>query len=168
MKPDAYQAIDNFYTTTIYEKGAELIRMLRTLLGKERFMRGMTLYFKRHDGEAATTDDFVSAIAEGACTNGELLGFDLDQFKLWYVQAGTPTVTVERDWDATQGLLRLTFRQTTPPTPGQPKKQPVVIPLLWSIVTANGDAGDEQHLPPPTPNLTRRPAGEIRAMIAYR
>ncbi len=146
VKPDAYQAIDNFYTTTIYEKGAELIRMLRTLLGKERFMRGMELYFKRHDGEAATTDDFVSAIAEGACTNGELLGFDLDQFKLWYVQAGTPMVTVERDWDATQGLLRLTFRQTTPPTPGQPKKQPVVIPLLWSIVTANGDAGDEQLL----------------------
>ena len=146
VKPDAYQAIDNFYTTTIYEKGAELIRMLRTLLGEKRFMRGMALYFKRHDGEAATTDDFVSAIAEGACIEGERLGFDLEQFKRWYDQAGTPTVTVKRDWDASRGVLRLSLRQSTPPTPGQPLKQPLVIPLLWALVPAHGLAGDEQLL----------------------
>ncbi len=144
VKPDAYQAIDNFYTTTIYEKGAELIRMLRTLLGEERFMRGMALYFKRHDGEAATTDDFVSAIAEGACTGGERLGFDLEQFKRWYDQAGTPRVTVKRDWDGTNGVLRLTLRQSTPPTPGQPQKLPVVIPLLWAEVSAIGEPGEER------------------------
>ncbi len=146
VKPDAYQAIDNFYTTTIYEKGAELIRMLRTLLGETRFMRGMTLYFKRHDGEAATTDDFVSAIVEGACSQGEPLGFDCKQFKRWYDQAGTPTVTVKRDWDSTRGVLRLSLRQSTPPTPGQPKKLPLVIPVLWSLVPANGVPGEEQLL----------------------
>ena len=146
VKPDAYQAIDNFYTTTIYEKGAELIRMLRTLLGETRFMRGMALYFKRHDGEAATTDDFVSAIAEGACIEGERLGFDLKQFKRWYDQAGTPTVTVKRTWDPTHGVLRLNLRQSTPPTPGQPQKQPLVIPLLWAPVPANGVPGEEQLL----------------------
>ena len=85
VKPDAYQAIDNFYTTTIYEKGAELIRMLQTLLGKERFMRGMGLYFRRHDGEAATTNDFVAAILQGALQDGEPLGFDPEQFERWYV-----------------------------------------------------------------------------------
>ena len=146
VKPDAYQAIDNFYTTTIYEKGAELIRMLRTLLGETRFMRGMALYFKRHDGEAATTDDFVSAIVEGACSQGEPLGFDCEQFKRWYDQAGTPTVTVKRDWDSTRGVLRLSLRQSTPPTPGQPKKLPLVIPLLWALVPANGVPGEEQLL----------------------
>ena len=83
VKPDAYQAIDNFYTTTIYEKGAELIRMLRTLLGEQRFMRGMRLYFKRHDGEAATTEDFVAAIVEGATEDETPLDFQPEQFKRW-------------------------------------------------------------------------------------
>ena len=116
VKPDAYQAIDNFYTTTIYEKGAELIRMLQTLLGKDRFMRGMALYFQRHDGEAATTNDFVAAIVEGAAQDGQPLGFDPDQFEGWYLQAGTPRVEVKREWDAGRGRLTLTFRQNTPPT----------------------------------------------------
>ena len=87
VKPDSYQAIDNFYTTTIYEKGAELIRMLRTLLGPERFMRGMSLYFQRHDGEAATTEDFVNAIVDGAGSDCQPLGFDVEQFRLLYHQA---------------------------------------------------------------------------------
>ena len=146
VKPDAYQAIDNFYTTTIYEKGAELIRMLQTLLGKERFMRGMALYFQRHDGEAATTNDFVAAIVEGAGQDGQPLGFEPAQFERWYRQAGTPMVQVQRTWASQQGRLTLTFRQTTPPTPGQPEKQAVVIPVLWSVVTADGQPGDEQLL----------------------
>jgi len=146
VKPDAYQAIDNFYTTTIYEKGAELIRMLRTLLGEERFMRGMNLYFQRHDGEAATTDDFVSAIAEGACSQGETLGFDCEQFKQWYLQAGTPKVTVKRSWDSNSGTLRLQLHQQTPPTPGQQQKRPVVIPMLWAAIPASGEPGKEQLL----------------------
>ncbi len=146
VKPDAYQAIDNFYTTTIYEKGAELIRMLQTLLGKERFMRGMGLYFRRHDGEAATTNDFVAAILQGALQDGEPLGFDPEQFERWYVQAGTPEVQIARGWDPQHGRLTLTIRQTTPATPGQPDKQPLVIPLLWSLVAADGEPGEEQLL----------------------
>ena len=146
VKPDAYQAIDNFYTTTIYEKGAELIRMLRTLLGNERFMRGMRLYFQRHDGEAATTEDFVAAIVEGATEDGTPLNFQPEQFKRWYLQAGTPHVSVDRQWDATSGRLTLTFRQSTAPTPGQPDKFPVVIPVLWAILNSDGRAGDERLL----------------------
>ena len=131
VKPSEYQAIDNFYTTTIYEKGAELIRMLHTLLGAKRFMQGMATYVRRFDGTAATTEDFVQAIADGACAEGEPLGFDLEQFKTWYHQAGTPQLTVERSWDASRGRLTLHFRQHTPPTPEQPIKKPLCCPLPW-------------------------------------
>ncbi|HJO77680.1 MAG TPA: M1 family aminopeptidase, partial [Prochlorococcaceae cyanobacterium Fu_MAG_134] len=120
VKPSEYKAIDNFYTTTIYEKGAELIRMLHTLIGQKRFMAGMELYVQRFDGTAATTEDFIQSIAEGACSNGEKLGFDLDQFERWYHQAGTPQVSVKRHWDSQAGTLTLEVRQFTPPTPGQP------------------------------------------------
>ena len=146
VKPDSYQAIDNFYTTTIYEKGAELIRMLRTLLGPERFMRGMSLYFQRHDGEAATTEDFVNAIVDGAGADGQPLGFDVEQFRLWYHQAGTPHVTVKSHWDGEAGRLSLTLQQSTAPTPGQERKQALVIPVLWSVLQANGGAGEERLL----------------------
>ena len=146
VKPDAYQAIDNFYTTTIYEKGAELIRMLRTLLGEERFMRGMRLYFHRHDGDAATTNDFVRAIVDGAQQDGLPLGFDPEQFERWYLQAGTPVVTVERQWNSSAGRLTLHFRQSTPATPGQPEKAPVVIPVLWALVRADGVQDEERLL----------------------
>ncbi|MEB3253227.1 MAG: aminopeptidase N [Synechococcus sp.] len=146
VKPDAYQAIDNFYTTTIYEKGAELIRMLRTLLGEERFMEGMRLYFRRHDGDAATTNDFVASIVEGAQVCGQPLGFDPSQFERWYRQAGTPQVQVKREWDGVLGRLTLRFLQSTPATPGQPEKQPLVIPVLWSLVDANGTPGEERLL----------------------
>ena len=146
VKPDSYQAIDNFYTTTIYEKGAELIRMLRTLLGPERFMRGMSLYFQRHDGEAATTEDFVNAIVDGAGADGQPLGFDVEQFRLWYHQAGTPHVTVTSHWDGEAGRLTLTLKQSTAPTPGQERKQALVIPVLWSVLQAKEGAGDERLL----------------------
>ena len=146
VKPDSYQAIDNFYTTTIYEKGAELIRMLRTLLGPERFMRGMSLFFQRHDGEAATTEDFVAAVVDGAGADGQPLGFDVEQFRLWYHQAGTPHVAVKSLWDGEAGRLSLTLQQSTAPTPGQDSKQALVIPVLWSVLQSDGSAGEERLL----------------------
>ena len=143
IQPDHYQAIDNFYTTTIYEKGAEVIRVLHTLLGEELFMRGMALYVRRHDGTAATCHDFVQAMqdaAEQAWADGAVLPrFDFEQFRRWYHQAGTPQLQVERHWDGEQGTLRLNVRQSTPPTPGQPHKQSVVIPLVLGLV---GQAGE--------------------------
>ena len=144
VKPSEYQAIDNFYTTTIYEKGAELIRMLRTLLGEERFMKGMATYVSRFDGTAATTEDFVDAILAGACEAGESLGFNAERFRRWYHQAGTPELQVERHWDANRGELRLQFRQSTPITPGQPQKLPVVLPLALALVGPDGPLGEEQ------------------------
>jgi len=146
VKPDEYQAIDNFYTTTIYEKGAELIRMLHTLLGQERFMRGMATYVSRFDGTAATTEDFVQSIVDGAAQNGESLGFDPEQFKRWYHQAGTPELKVQRRWDSEKGQLTLELRQSTPPTPGQAEKQPLVLPIAVALVGEQGRIGDEQLL----------------------
>ena len=147
IQPDHYQAIDNFYTTTIYEKGAEVIRALHTLLGEETFMRGMALYVERHDGTAATCADFVQAMqdaAEQAWSAGAALPrFDFARFRRWYSQAGTPRLQIERHWDAEQGTLRLHVRQSTPPTPGQPEKQPLVIPLVLGLV---GQAGEPMLL----------------------
>ena len=143
IQPDHYQAIDNFYTTTIYEKGSEVIRVLHTLLGEETFMRGMALYVSRHDGTAATCNDFVQAMqdaAEQAWAQGAALPrFDFAQFRHWYSQAGTPLLQIERHWDGEQGTLELQVRQSTPPTPGQPEKQPLVIPLVLGLV---GQAGE--------------------------
>ena len=143
VKPAEYQAIDNFYTTTIYEKGAELIRMLHTLLGKTRFMRGMATYVSRFDGTAATTEDFVQAIADGACADGEPLGFDLVKFRQWYHQAGTPHLEVKRSWDAALGQMSVQMRQATSATPGQPVKEPLVLPLAMALVGPEGRVGDE-------------------------
>ncbi|OZA58689.1 MAG: aminopeptidase N, partial [Sphingomonadales bacterium 39-62-4] len=120
IRPDSYQEISNFYTATVYNKGAEVIRMMTVLAGMERFLKGTTLYFDRHDGEAATCEDFVRAIEDGA-------GLDLAQFRRWYEQAGTPKVTVTMALEGTS--LSLTLSQTMAPTPGQPIKQPMVIPL---------------------------------------
>ncbi|MFZ9172281.1 aminopeptidase N [Vulcanococcus sp.] len=143
IQPDHYQAIDNFYTTTIYEKGSEVIRVLHTLLGEETFMRGMALYVSRHDGTAATCNDFVQAMqdaAEQAWQQGAPLPrFDFQQFRHWYSQAGTPVLEIERHWDGEAGTLQLRIRQHTPPTPGQPQKQPVVIPLLLGLVGQGGE-----------------------------
>ncbi len=148
VKPNEYYAIDNFYTTTIYEKGAELIRMLHTLLGQKRFMQGMAVYVQRFDGTAATTEDFVQAIVDGACEGGEPLGFDPSQFRRWYHQAGTPQLNVERHWDADRGLLTLQLRQSTPATPGQAQteKQPLVLPVSMALIGDQGRLGEESLL----------------------
>lgn len=124
IRPDSYQEISNCYTATVYNKGAEVIRMMRTLVGEERFRRGTDLYFARHDGEAATCEDFVRAIEDGA-------GIELGQFRLWYSQAGTPRVSVQLEHAGDTATLTLT--QTVPPTPGQSDKQPMVIPLRLAL-----------------------------------
>jgi aminopeptidase N len=124
IRPDSYQEISNFYTATVYNKGAEVIRMMRTLAGPERFRKGCDLYFERHDGEAATCEDFVKAIEDGA-------GLDLGQFRLWYSQAGTPKVTTRLDHAG--DVATLTLAQEVPPTPGQDAKQPMVIPLRLAL-----------------------------------
>jgi aminopeptidase N len=125
IRPDAYQEISNFYTSTVYNKGAEVIRMMRTLAGPERFRAGTDLYFKRHDGEAATCEDFVTAIEEGA-------GLDLAQFRRWYEQAGTPRVEARLTHSGDTATLSL--KQTVPPSPGQTAKQPMVIPLRLALL----------------------------------
>ncbi|MDG5752146.1 aminopeptidase N [Qipengyuania sp. XHP0211] len=124
IRPDSYREINNFYTSTVYNKGAEVIRMMRTMAGEEHFRQGTDLYFERHDGEAATCEDFVSSIEEGA-------GLDLKQFRLWYSQAGTPKVTAELQHEGQ--TAKLTLSQVVPPTPGQPDKQPMPIPLKVAL-----------------------------------
>jgi aminopeptidase N len=131
VRPDSYQEISNFYTATVYEKGAEVVRMLQTLVGVDGFRRGMDLYFKRHDGQAVTCDDFVAAIADA---NGR----DLTQFKRWYSQAGTPRVTVDTRYDAHTYAFELTLSQATPPTPGQSSKEPFHIPFAIGLVAGDG------------------------------
>ena len=136
IRPDAYQEISNFYTATVYNKGAEVIRMMRTLTGAERFRKGTDLYFDRHDGEAATCEDFVKAIEEGA-------GIDLAQFRLWYAQAGTPRVEARLRHNSSTATL--TLSQTVPPTPAQPAKKPMVIPLRLALFDReSGRHGGEQ------------------------
>lgn len=142
IQPDHYQAIDNFYTTTIYEKGAEVIRCLHTLLGHDTFMAGIALYVERHDGTAATCDDFVQAMqaAAAAAGAGAGAGFDFGHFRRWYHQAGTPVLHVQRHWDGSSGRLELLLRQHTPATPGQPIKEPLVIPLAFGLIDQAGQA----------------------------
>ncbi len=131
IRPDSYQEINNFYTATVYEKGAEVIRMLHTLLGTEGFRNGMDLYFSYHDGKAVTCDDFVDAMAEA---NGR----DLDQFMRWYAQAGTPRLGARGEWNAADGSYTLTLTQHTPPTPGQAEKLPLVIPVAVGLIAPDG------------------------------
>ena len=137
IRPDSYQEISNFYTATVYNKGAEIIRMMATIAGPERFRRGTDLYFDRHDGEAATCEDFVRAIEEGA-------GLDLTQFRLWYSQAGTPRVTARVEEQAGEWALRLT--QHVPPTPGQADKAPMLIPLKVKAFDAEGQGDAAEQL----------------------
>ncbi len=131
VRPDSYIEINNFYTVTIYNKGAELIRMMQTLLGRDGFRRGMDWYFQRHDGQAVTCDDFVAALADAN-------GADLSQFKRWYHQAGTPELTVSDAYDPAARRYTLTVRQSCPPTPGQPRKEPFHIPLALGLLDAEG------------------------------
>ena len=136
VRPDQYLEINNFYTVTIYEKGAEVVRMMQTLVGREGFARGMKLYFERHDGHAVTCDDFAQAIADANPESA--LATRLDPFKRWYSQAGTPRVRVEASWDAATANYQLRLTQSCPPTPGQAAKQPFVIPVAWGLLAADG------------------------------
>ena len=131
VRPDTYQEISNFYTATVYEKGAEVVRMLHTLVGGDGFRSGMDLYFKRHDGQAVTCDDFVAAIADA---NGR----DLGQFKRWYSQAGTPHVRATGVYDPVKRTYELTLDQTAPATPGQATKEPFHIPFALGLIGADG------------------------------
>ena len=131
VRPDSFIEISNFYTVTIYEKGAEVVRMIHTLLGAERFRAGSDLYFDRHDGQAVTCEDFVVAMEDAS-------GVDLTQFRRWYSQAGTPRLTVSGSYDEQAQTYTLTVEQHCPPTPGQPEKLPLHIPLAVALL---GDAG---------------------------
>ncbi|MBM3485523.1 MAG: aminopeptidase N [Alphaproteobacteria bacterium] len=133
VRPDSYIEINNFYTATVYEKGAEVIRMMHRILGPAGFRRGMDLYFARHDGEAVTCDDFVAAMADAN-------GVDLGRFKRWYVQAGTPEIAARWRWDPASHALDLTLAQTTRPTPGQPAKEPLHLPIAVGLIGADGAA----------------------------
>jgi len=131
VRPETYREINNFYTVTVYEKGAEVVRMLKTLLGERGFRKGMDLYFRRHDGDAATIEDFLRCFADA---NDR----DLSQFSLWYSQAGTPEIAVRGTYDAKAKTYTLDLDQMIPPTPGQSKKLPMVIPLKLGLLDKNG------------------------------
>ncbi|MEI7713098.1 MAG: aminopeptidase N [Rhodospirillales bacterium] len=149
VQPASYVAIDNFYTATVYNKGAEVIRMMATIIGKAAFRKGMDLYFARHDNRAVTIDDFVAAMADASCV-------DLTRFKTWYHQAGTPEIAVSDSYDAATRRYSLTVTQQTPPTPGQPDKQPVVVPIAMGLLDGNGQ------------ELATRLAGEAAAISGTR
>ena len=131
VRPESYVEINNFYTLTVYNKGAEVIRMMRSILGPTGFRKGTDLYFSRHDGQAVTTDDFVKAMEDATRA-------DLSQFKLWYSQAGTPELKVSRSYDQKAKTYTLTFKQTCPPTPGQPEKKPFHIPVALGLLGKDG------------------------------
>ncbi|WP_027685359.1 aminopeptidase N [Rhizobium leguminosarum] len=131
VRPTKYREINNFYTTTVYEKGSEVTRMIATLLGKDGFKKGMDLYFDRHDGQAVTIEDFVKCFEDAS-------GRDLSQFSLWYHQAGTPLVTASGSYDAAAGSFTLSLEQMIPATPGQPSKEPMHIPLSLALFGENG------------------------------
>ncbi|MFT3964718.1 MAG: aminopeptidase N [Sphingobium sp.] len=149
IRPESYMEISNFYTATVYNKGAEVIRMIALILGPEKFRAGTDLYFERHDGQAATCEDFVRAMEDAS-------GVDLGQFRLWYSQSGTPRVAAELSHDAATGTATLTLGQALPETPGQPVKQPMAIPLRLSLFDADGRGREELvMLDRPTLTLTR-------------
>jgi aminopeptidase N len=131
VRPDNYIRIDNFYTPTVYNKGAELVRMIHTLIGRDAFRRGMDLYIGRHDNQAVTIEDFVAAMQDAG-------GIDLGRFKRWYAQAGTPEITVEGHWDKKTTSYELSIAQKVPPTPGQAEKLPMLIPLAMGLLGPDG------------------------------
>ncbi len=132
VRPGSYIEINNFYTATVYVKGAEVVRMVHTLIGADAFRRGLTLYFERHDGQAVTIEDFLAAMADAS-------GQDLSQFVLWYDQAGTPEVTVSDDYNQTVGSYTLTVEQSCPATPGQAAKKPFHLPLAVGLIDRAGN-----------------------------
>jgi aminopeptidase N len=131
VRPAKYIEINNFYTATVYDKGAELVRMLQTLLGRDRFRKGMDLYFERHDGEAATVEEFVACFADSS-------GRDLGQFMTWYAQAGTPEVACSLKYDSRTATAELTFTQSQAPTPGEARKKPLHIPIKLGLIDGEG------------------------------
>lgn len=132
IRPDKYIEINNFYTMTVYQKGAEVIRMYHTLLGEQGFQQGMQLYFERHDHGAVTCDDFLAAMEDAN-------DCDLRRFSRWYGQSGTPEITASGDWDRAARTYTLRLAQTTPPTPNQPDKMPLLIPVAMGLLTATGN-----------------------------
>ncbi len=175
VRPDEYEAIDNFYTVTVYEKGSEVIRMMRTLLGAEAYRKGCDLYFERHDGTAATCDDFVAAMEAAS-------GKDLSQFKRWYTQAGTPAIGAKEHYDARAKRYSLTLTQNTPPTQGQPVKLPMVVPVSVALVEPSRAPSHERVLTlsepsqtfsfenvasEPTPSLLRGFSAPVRVDFDY-
>ena len=132
VRPTLYHEINNFYTATVYQKGAEVVRMIKTLLGPTEFRTGMDLYFTRHDGQAATVEQFVQCFAD-------VSGRDMSQFMRWYSQAGTPEIKVIPRYDSAARILRLELAQIVPPTPRRPNKEPMVIPLALGLVGRDGD-----------------------------
>ncbi|MFN2375723.1 MAG: aminopeptidase N [Candidatus Binatia bacterium] len=159
VRPDSYIEINNFYTTTVYNKGAEVVRMMHTLLGAARFRAGTDLYFERHDGQAVTCDDFVAAMEDAS-------GVDLGQFRLWYSQAGTPVLTVSRHYDAASRVFTLEIEQETPPTPAQDDKLPMHIPVSTALLGPDGRElpmrleGEDSAAETPTRVLELRSAKE--------
>ncbi|WP_374027359.1 aminopeptidase N [Bdellovibrio bacteriovorus] len=131
VRPESCMAVDNFFTMTIYEKGSEVIRMMQTIVGRKGFRKGMDEYFKRHDGQAVTTEDFAAAISN---PNNK----DFTQFRRWYNQSGTPVVSVQENFDAAKGEFHVTLEQSCPPTPGQPTKEPFHIPLMMGLLDNSG------------------------------
>ena len=131
VRPDSYIRIDNFYTPTVYNKGAELVRMIHTLVGRDGFRRGMELYIGRHDNHAVTIEDFVAAMQDAS-------GVDLRRFRRWYEQAGTPEITIEDRWDRKSKSYELSVAQKVPPTPGQAEKLPMLIPLAMGLLGRSG------------------------------
>lgn len=132
VRPDSYMEINNFYTTTVYNKGAEVIRMMHTIIGAESFRKGMGLYFQRHDGQAVTCDDFANAMSDAS-------GVDLTLFKNWYSQAGTPILQIEQDWNKDKSEFNLKVKQSCPATPGQEEKNPFYIPIKVGLLGEKGE-----------------------------
>ncbi|HEX7821784.1 MAG TPA: aminopeptidase N [Sphingobium sp.] len=159
IRPESYMEISNFYTATIYNKGAEIIRMIALILGGEKFRAGTDLYFDRHDGEAATCEDFVKAMEDAS-------GIDLTQFRLWYSQSGTPRVAASLGHDAVTGTATLTLTQTLPDTPGQPVKQPMAIPLRVALFDGdNPGAAAEELVMLDRPTLTVSRTGHAKPPV---
>ena len=131
IRPESYMEINNFYTVTVYEKGSEVIRMIHSLLGAEKYRKGIDLYFERHDGQAVTCEDFVCAMEDGS-------GVDLKQFRLWYSQAGTPTISAKGSYDDATKKYSLTFSQSIPATPGQSDKKAMHIPIAVGLLGSEG------------------------------
>ena len=132
VRPDSYVEVNNFYTATVYEKGAEVVRMIHTIVGADDFRRGMDLYFKRFDGQAVTTDDFVQAMEDAS-------HIDLDQFRLWYRQAGTPQISIKSEYDQSMQTFTVTLQQRTPSTVGQKSKKVLYIPFRMGLLDGNGN-----------------------------